>query len=330
MIELVDQLPLVDDLGEPDRGRPVDELEGRPAARDASSRSSGASAACRNPCRAASGSRGRSGTCDCRRGLRCPWPLCDLTEPLGRRQGRVERVRDREFGADMNATAAGDGPLPTSPAARRPVRHLPRRPDPPDASASPRSSCSRTPAARSSCPAQTCCGQPAYNSGDRATAKAHRAPGDRGVRGLRLCRRAERLLRRHARQALSRAVRRRAGAGARRPSASPPRRMSSSASWSTCCGVERVDGALRRQRSPITIPARACASSASRRSRAACSRASRASSSSSSRRPRPAAASAALFARQIRRNLQRHRRAQGRGHRREPAPTPCSPATSAA
>ena len=39
------------------------------------------------------------------------------------------------------------------------------------------SSCWRTPAARLSCRAQTCCGQPAYNSGDRATAKdlAHQA-----------------------------------------------------------------------------------------------------------------------------------------------------------
>ena len=40
-----------------------------------------------------------------------------------------------------------------------------------------------------------------------------RAPDDRGLRELRLCRRAERLLRRHARQALSRAVRRRARHG---------------------------------------------------------------------------------------------------------------------
>ena len=45
-------------------------------------------------------------------------------------------------------------------------------------------------------PSQTCCGQPAYNSGDRADAKRDRAPDDRGLRRLRLCRRAERLLRR--------------------------------------------------------------------------------------------------------------------------------------
>ena len=44
-------------------------------------------------------------------------------------------------------------------------------------------------------------------------------------------------------------------------------------SWSMCCGVEQRRRALRRRASPITIPARACASSASRRSRAGCSRA---------------------------------------------------------
>ena len=35
-------------------------------------------------------------------------------------------------------------------------------------------------------PAQTCCGQPAYNSGDRADAKALAREGRRRVRGLRL------------------------------------------------------------------------------------------------------------------------------------------------
>ena len=33
-------------------------------------------------------------------------------------------------------------------------------------------------------PLQVCCGQPAYNSGDRASTEAIAAPGDRRVRGL--------------------------------------------------------------------------------------------------------------------------------------------------
>ena len=57
-------------------------------------------------------------------------------------------------------------------------------------------------------PAQTCCGQPAYNSGDRADAKAIALQDDGGVRKLRLCRRSQRLMRRHARQTLSPALRR--------------------------------------------------------------------------------------------------------------------------
>jgi L-lactate dehydrogenase complex protein LldE len=36
-------------------------------------------------------------------------------------------------------------------------------------------------------PAQTCCGQPAFNSGDRGDAR-HRRAGDRGILGIRLCR----------------------------------------------------------------------------------------------------------------------------------------------
>ena len=96
-------------FGEPDRGRPVDELEGHLPLADASSRSSGASAACRNPCRAASGSPDRSGTCDCRRGLRYPWPLCDLMEPLKARQGRGTRP-GQGIGGNMNAHVGRRGP----------------------------------------------------------------------------------------------------------------------------------------------------------------------------------------------------------------------------
>ena len=32
------------------------------------------------------------------------------------------------------------------------------------------------------CPSQTCCGQPAYNSGDRGTTRDHRRAGDRRLR----------------------------------------------------------------------------------------------------------------------------------------------------
>ena len=59
--------------------------------------------------------------------------------------------------------------------------------------------------------AQTCCGQPAYNSGDRADAKAIARQVIDAFAGYRLCRRAVGLVRRHDQAALSRAVRRRPG-----------------------------------------------------------------------------------------------------------------------
>ena len=55
--------------------------------------------------------------------------------------------------------------------------------------------------------AQTCCGQPAWNAGADKDAQRHRAQRDRGLRRLRLCRRAVRLLRRHDQAALSRSLR---------------------------------------------------------------------------------------------------------------------------
>ena len=82
--------------------------------------------------------------------------------------------------------------------------------------------------------AQTCCGQPAYNSGDRADARDLREADDRRLRGLRLRRRAVRLLRRHAEVALSDAARRRCGLGPPRAGFRRAQCTSWSRSWSTC------------------------------------------------------------------------------------------------
>ena len=59
--------------------------------------------------------------------------------------------------------------------------------------------------------AQTCCGQPAYNSGDRGDAKAVAKGVIAAFAALRLCRRALRLLHRHDQETLSGALRRRSG-----------------------------------------------------------------------------------------------------------------------
>ena len=135
------------------------------------------------------------------------------------------------------------------------------------------------------------------------------AAGDRGLRGLRLCRRAVGLLRRHAASALSRAVRRRsamARRGPRRFAAKtlraglvPGRRAAASSA---------VARALRRRASPITIPARACASSASRRSRARCSRSVEGLAADGAGRRRGLLRLRRHVLRQISRHLRRHRR----------------------
>ena len=133
------------------------------------------------------------------------------------------------------------------------------------------SSCSRTPAAPSRCRWR----RPAAASRPTIPATAPtRAPSpsrrSRAFEDYRLRRRAVRLLRRHAQDALSRrcspTIRH---WQARAERICRARSTSWSASWSTCCGV--TDGRCRASTapSPITIPARACASSASRRSRAA-------------------------------------------------------------
>ncbi|VFU09651.1 protein of unknown function [Methylocella tundrae] len=56
---------------------------------------------------------------------------------------------------------------------------------------------------------QTCCGQPAFNSGDSADARKIAKKGHRRLRGFRLCRGPFRLLHGHDQAALSGAFRRR-------------------------------------------------------------------------------------------------------------------------
>ena len=163
------------------------------------------------------------------------------------------------------------------------------------------------------------------------TRAAIAAAGDRGLRGLRLRRGAVRLLRRHAQGALSRAVRRRPGMGARAPRRSPRKTYElvvvpgRRAAASTA-----VDGALRRHRRPITIPARACASSASRRSRAGCSPASRASSSSRCTDAEVCCGFGGTFCVKYPEISNAIVEQEGRATSRRPAPARCWPAISAA
>ena len=121
-------------------------------------------------------------------------------------------------------------------------------------------------------PRQTCCGQPAYNQGDRADAIADRAPDHRRVRRLRLRRGAVRLLRRHAEEALSGAVRRGVGRRRRGPRSGRAHLRADQLPYRR---ARRRDGRGEpaRRAPPTTMPARACASSASSSSRAGCSRA---------------------------------------------------------
>ena len=156
----------------------------------------------------------------------------------------------------------------------------------------------------------------------------HRAAGDRRLRALRLCRRALRLLRRHHLARLSGTARDRSRLGPPCRRRSRGKRTRSRASSSTSSATCPRGGGSRPAR-PITTAARGCASSASTTSRAPCSRRSTGSSCGRSRATTSAAASAERSASSIppsrtRSSRRRPRRSSG------PAPSCCSPATSAA
>ena len=106
---------------------------------------------------------------------------------------------------------------------------------------------------------QTCCGQPAYNSGDRADAKAIARGRDREFRTLRLCGGAIGVLRRDAAGALPEPARRRS---ALRGKSTRTRRQELRAHEFPRRGAWRSTRLPRgsTETSPITIPARACAS----------------------------------------------------------------------
>ena len=93
-------------------------------------------------------------------------------------------------------------------------------------------------------PRQTCCGQPAFNSGDRTTTREIADAGDRGVRAVRLRGGAVRLLRRHAEGALSGAVPRRSQLAAARRRLRRQDLRAGRASWSTCAACSRVAAQL--------------------------------------------------------------------------------------
>ena len=102
---------------------------------------------------------------------------------------------------------------------RRAVRHLPRRPRCARRSALPRSSCWRHAGCTCHVPLQSCCGQPAWNSGDRKTTRAIAEQVIAAFAAYRLCRRAVRLLRRHAEHCIIPNCSRATRAGASAPSA---------------------------------------------------------------------------------------------------------------
>ena len=96
-------------------------------------------------------------------------------------------------------------------------------------------------------PVQTCCGQPAYNSGDRSTTPRDRRAHDHGLSRLRLRGRAVRLLRRHDQGALSGAVRRRSRTGCRAPTSSPRKTYELTSFLVDVLGVTTRGGSLRRR-----------------------------------------------------------------------------------
>ena len=178
--------------------------------------------------------------------------------------------------------------------------------------------------------AQTCCGQPAYNSGDRADAKAIArqvidafAGYDYVVAPSGSC---AGMVKVHYPELFADEpddARARRGTRRRAP-------MSSSRSSSMCAACDAVAARWRQRSRPITMPARACASSASRRSRASCSR-----SVDGLRAARIAGRGGVLrLRRHVLRQIPRDLRQDGRATRRptspRPAPMRCSPAISAA
>src|SRR6185437_15942482 len=134
---------------------------------DAVSRSSGASEACRNRCRAASVPRDQCGTCGYRRGLRYPWPLCEFKEAKAERQGRA-LPSAKDAMNRMNATAASSGPK-SQPRVGLFVTCLVDIIRPSVGFASVK--LLEDAGCKVVVPSQTCCGQPAYNAGDRSNAR---------------------------------------------------------------------------------------------------------------------------------------------------------------
>ena len=74
IVELLAQLALVHQVGQPDGFRAVDQRERHLHVRAGCGRPTGTSAACRSRCRSGTGRSGRSSICGSRRGWRCrPW-----------------------------------------------------------------------------------------------------------------------------------------------------------------------------------------------------------------------------------------------------------------
>ena len=267
MIELVDQLPFVDDLGEPDRGRPVDELEGHLPLRmhlpdHLEHQQLVEVRVQQRPDRGVDPKRVViDAGCDIRS------HHANLRSRSGRRQGRGPSEGGNPAGHERHGGPRRPGAGRSAP--RRPVRHLPRRHHPPDRRVRRRQAAGgrrlqgRRAAARPAAASRPTI--PATGPTRQAIARSRRSTRSRTA---------------------TTSSRRAAPAAACSPSTIPSCsrtsrtwRCKAAALRRTRChelvsflvdvlGVDKVRGALRRNASPITIPARACASSASRRSRA--------------------------------------------------------------
>ena len=178
--------------------------------------------------------------------------------------------------------------------------------------------------------AQTCCGQPAYNSGDRAEPRAIARQVIAAFEPLRLCRGAVRLLRRHAQACTTRRCSPTTPTGRRGPTAFAAKVYELVSFLVDVRGMTERRGRLRRHRHLprfLLGPARA------RRPRPAARGCSKSVAGlkldRAARTPRSAAASAARSASSIPTSPTPSSRRRPRRSRR-PAPARCSPAISAA
>ena len=178
----------------------------------------------------------------------------NVTYELGEGYHVAEDAREtRETGARTLARPSTDRHAP-----RRPVRHLSRRLVRPQVGFAAVKLLEEAGCEVEVPPAQTCCGQPAWNSGADRDAAGDRPAGDRGVREVSIIWSPRRAPARHDRAALSRDVSRTTRLSNRAPAHSPKRPMSSCVSREST-RRDISGGKLVRHGPVITIPVLPCA-----------------------------------------------------------------------